>query len=56
MTTQIWKFEGTAYSRKTGAYVAANCWSCKVGDRVWDGFGTKREAKAYAERVINNDI
>jgi len=45
----IWKYEGREWNHKTQRNRWVRFWCVRVADRVWEGFGTRAEAKAYGE-------
>ena len=49
----VWKYEGVEWNHKTQRNRKVRFWCVKIGDRVWDGFGTKKEAKAYGVAQIS---
>lgn len=48
---EVWKFEGKEWNRKIGRYVMRKFWCLKFKGKVWEGFGTKKEALEYAEKL-----
>lgn len=55
-TFMVWKFEGPEWSSKSRRYVTRRFWCCKVDGKTFEGFGTRSEAKGFAERISNPEI
>jgi len=51
---EVWKYENREYNYKTGGFRMVRYWCVRIGDEVFKGFGTKKQAVEYVTKFENN--
>ena len=51
---EVWKYENREYNYKTGGFRIVRYWCVRVGDEVFNGFGTKKQAVEYGQKFKDN--
>ena len=56
ITSDVWLYEGLEWNNKTQRSRKVRYWCVRMGDKCWEGFGTRDEAKSYLTKVFAGTI